>query len=119
MVETGTDNTVRAYQAAVTALNTEFRLPQGNAVGNVAFLPAGGATGVGAVVGDHAHRQFIASPHHHLCGDFPDKARCFGRNGGVQLAVAADLVRQFHPVQVLKRCVHCLEVLLDNIRSLA
>ena len=66
--EAGADNTVGADHAAVTALDADLRRPHRHKVGNITFLPLGGAAGVGTIDGDHADGEIITPPSQHRCG---------------------------------------------------
>ena len=64
-----TDHAVRADEAAVAALDAQIGIPDGNLVGDVAFLVAGRAARIGAVDRERADGQLVAAAGHHRRGD--------------------------------------------------
>ncbi len=75
VVELGTDDAVRADEAAVAALDAGVGVPERHQVGDVALLERGGAAGVGAVDRQGADRQVVAVAGHHRRGDGLDELR--------------------------------------------
>ena len=71
----GADRRVRAGGDAVVALRTQRFLPDGDLFGDVAFLPARGAHGPGAVRRQGGDRQRIAETGQHRGGDRFDEIR--------------------------------------------
>ena len=110
---------MRADHAAVAALNADIRLPDRYEVGNIAFFPLRGGTGIGAVHRQGADRQLVAAPGHHHRRDLLHELGRIGRHGQRQLAGAGGLGRHLDQAQVDQGVVHRLEVLAHHFLALA
>ena len=99
VVELGSDDAVRANEAAVAALDAEIRVPGGDLVGDVALLIGRGPARVGAVDGEDAHRQVVAVSVHHRGDHRADEFRGVRGDRGAHPATGGDLVGDLDPMQ--------------------
>ena len=119
IVDLDADHRVRTNHGALAALDADVRVPDGNFEREIALLPLGGSSGEGAVDGEGADGQLVATIFVDRAQNVSFKVRGVGGEGLGNLDRARDLGRNLHFVQVGERFVHRLHVFLDDVFTLA
>jgi len=109
---------VRAYEAAVPALNANVRFPKRDELGDVAFLVRGGAGRESSVHRHQADGYLIATPLQHLGRDRLDEFRRICRHERRPIPRVRRFIGHSNFVQALERAVDSPEVTLDHLFAL-
>ena len=110
---------MRAHQRALVALDAKVRIPHWDLQRDVALLPLRSAGREGSVDREDADRQLVTAPGDDLRGHLVHElGRLLGHDGR-HLEATRHLLRVVDLLQVGHRLIHCVEVLLHHLGTLA
>src|SRR6266480_1641645 len=114
IVNLGANHGMRADQHALTALDTELLVPDGDLLSDVSFFPLGGAGGKSAVRRKRADGQIITTTSDNLAKHIANKV------GGARRHRRQDVKRSRYPVwdlyfkQMRQSLVHRIKILFED-----